>query len=119
MTAFRGLLILIIAVLGTYTAMVGFNHGWSLFPVFFGDLAAMTWAGQFNADFTGFLLLSGLWLSWRHHFSPGGLALGIAGFFGGMMLLAPNLVYATFKEDGDIRAVLLGPVRAAATAVRP
>lgn len=40
--------------------MVGASHAWNLFPVFFGDIAAMTWAGQFNADFTGFLLLSGL-----------------------------------------------------------
>ncbi len=119
MTAFRGFLILIIAALGIYTAMVGVNHGWNLFPVFVGDLAAMTWAGQFNADFTGFLLLSGLWLSWRHHFSPGGLALGIAGFFGGMMFLAPYLVSASFKANGDIRVLPLGPVRAAQTAGRP
>lgn len=98
--------------------MVGINHGWNLFPVFFGDIAAMTWAGQFNADFLGFLLLSGLWLSWRHHFSLAGLALGVAGVLGGMMLLAPYLVDASVKANGDIRVVLLGPDRAAGRPAR-
>lgn len=119
MTAFRGFLILVIAALGSYTVMVGLNHGWNLLPVFFGDITAMTWAGQFNADFTGFLLLSGLWLSWRHHFSAGGLALGVAGIFGGIMLLAPYLLYASYQANGGMRVVLLGPVRAAQNSARP
>lgn len=111
MTMFRAFLLLIIAGLGTYTAMVGINHGWNLLPVFFGDMAAMTWPGQFNADFMSFLLLSGLWLAWRHHFSPGGLALGVLGVFGGMMVLAPYLIFASLRANGDIRVVLLGPGR--------
>jgi hypothetical protein len=44
-----------LAVLAVYTAVVIANHGWNLFPVFFGDMAAMGWAGQFNLDFMGFL----------------------------------------------------------------
>ena len=89
MRAFRILLIIMFACIVGYTAIVVVNHGWNLLAVFFGDMAAMTWAGQFNVDFTCFLALSGLWLAWRHHFSPGGLALGVLGFFGGIMVLAP------------------------------
>ena len=114
MSKFRVYLGIVIACLGTYTVMVGVNHGWNLLPVFFGDIAAMTWPGQFNADFTSFLLLSGLWLAWRHHFSAGGLLLGLVGVFGGMMLLAPYLIYTSLKANGDIRVVLLGPARAGA-----
>jgi len=112
MRAFRILLGVIFVCIIIYTSIVGINHGWNLFPVFFGDMAAMTWVGQFNLDFMGFLTLSGLWLAWRHHFSPGGLALGMRGFFGGMSVLAPYLLFASYKAKGDMKVLLLGKVRA-------
>jgi hypothetical protein len=112
MVAFRILLAIMIAGILGYTGIVGVNHGWNLFPVFFGDMAAMTWPGQFNFDFTCFLTLFGLWLAWRHHFSPGGLALGVLGFLGGIIVLAPYLFFASFKANGDMKALLLGKVRA-------
>ena len=112
MTAFRIFLAMVIACLSTYTVVVGINHGWNLLPIFFSNIAAMTWSGQFNLDFTTFLALSGLWLAWRHHFSAGGLALGVLGFFGGMMVLAPYLLYASYKANGDLRVLLLGNMRA-------
>ena len=108
MGAFRILLIIMFACIVGYTAIVVVNHGWNLLAVFFGDMAAMTWAGQFNVDFTCFLALSGLWLAWRHHFSPGGLALGVLGFFGGIMVLAPYLFLSSFKANGDMKVLLLG-----------
>ncbi len=112
MSAFRTLLLaMMIGILG-YTGVVVLKHGWNLFPVFLGDMAAMGWAGQFNFDFMCFLVLSGLWLAWRHHFSHGGIALGVLGFFGGIMVLAPYLLIAGFKADGDMRTLLLGEVRA-------
>lgn len=114
MKAFRLLLIVQVTGLFIYTGLVGIAHGWSLLPVFFGDIAAMNWPGQFNLDFTMFLSLSGLWLAWRNHFSGGGLVLGLVGFFGGMLFLAPYLLFVSFQEKGDIRAVLLGGKRAAA-----
>jgi hypothetical protein len=112
MTAFRSFLVAVFLCLGAYTAVVGMNHGWNLLPVFFSDIAAMTWAGQFNFDFMTFLALSGLWLAWRHHFSPGGVALGVLGFFGGMMVLAPYLLYASVQAKGDARILFLGKARA-------
>ena len=112
MREFRILLAFMITGILGYTGTVGVNHGWNLFPVFFGDMAAMTWPGQFNFDFTCFLMLSGLWLAWRHHFSPGGLALGVLGVFGGIMVLAPYLFIASFKANGDMKELFLGKVRA-------
>jgi hypothetical protein len=112
MRAFRILLGVFFTCIIIYTSIVGINHGWNLFPVFFGDILAMNWPGQFNFDFSCFLILSGLWLAWRHHFTPGGLVLGVLGVFGGMSLLAPYLLFASYKAKGDIKVLLLGKVRA-------
>lgn len=113
MNVFRIYLLFLIAFLGVYTAVVGTNHGWNLLPIFFGDMTAMTWPGQFNLDFLMFLSLSALWLAWRHHFTPGGLILGALGLFGGMMVLAPYLVVASVQSKGDAKVLFLGKVRAA------
>ncbi len=113
MRFFRILLIAMIAVIFGYTAAVGRAHGWNLFPIFFGDILAFTWPGQFNLDFTCLLMLSGLWLSWRNNFSKGGIALGLLGAVGGTMVLAPYLLWTSFQCRGDLKVILLGPVRAA------
>ncbi|MFZ5572695.1 MAG: hypothetical protein ACOZF0_20035 [Thermodesulfobacteriota bacterium] len=112
MNAFRFLLVVFILGILGITGIVGYNHGWNLLPVFFGDMVSLTWPGQFNFDFMCFLILSGLWLAWRHHFSIAGLLLGVAGIFGGIMLLAPYLLIASYQADGDIRVLLLGKSRA-------
>lgn len=114
MTAFRLWLIVMIVALGAYTAIVIANHGMGLVPIFFGDMAKMEWPGQFNADFMGFLTLSALWLAWRHHFTPTGLVLGLFGLFGGIMFLAPYLLIASYKANGDVKELLLGKARASA-----
>ena len=112
MGAFRILLAVFIIGIISFTSVVIANHGWNLLPIFFGDIAAMTWPGQFNFDFLCFLILSGLWLAWRHHFSAGGIVLGVLGLFGGIMFLAPYLLIASFKANGDIKKLLFGKVRA-------
>lgn len=108
MLAFRALLGFFIICVSVYTSVVIGEHGWNLFPVFFRDMFAMTWSGQFNPDFTCFLTLSGLWLAWRHKFTPMGISLGVLGFFGGIMVLAPFLIYISFKDKGNISKMLLG-----------
>jgi len=112
MGTFRFFLAVMITGILVYTGIVGINHGWNLFPVFFGDMAAMNWPGQFNFDFMCLLMFSGLWIAWRHHFSPGGLVLGVLGVFAGTMLLAPYLLIESFKAKGDMKEILLGKVRA-------
>jgi hypothetical protein len=77
MSAFRVLPAAIFLIVFVYTALVIADHGIDLLPIFFGDIAKMEWPGQFNLDLLGFVTLSAFWLAWRHHFSPGGLLLGL------------------------------------------
>lgn len=108
MQAFRIFLVVLIVVLVGYTAAVGLQHGWNLLPVFFSSIAELGWHGQFNLDFLTYLALSAIWVSWRHRFSGAGLVLGVLAFFGGMLFLAPYLLWASFRCGGDIEAVLTG-----------
>ncbi|MBI1339827.1 hypothetical protein GC169_06410 [bacterium] len=112
MLLFRIFLIAFLIFLSVYTGVVIANHGWNLFAVFFGDLLAMTWPGQFNADFLGFLMLSAIWTAWRHQYSALGLALSVAAFFGGMIFLTIYLTIETGRARGDVRELLLGRARA-------
>ena len=113
MTGFRIFLAALLTVVVGYTAATITNHGWNLFAVFFGDIGAMTWRGQFNLDFMGLLMLSGLWVMWRHHFSAAGIALGVGAAFGGCPFLSAYLLIVGTMTRGDVKAMLLGPNRAA------
>jgi hypothetical protein len=112
MTAFRGLLVIMWVALLAYTAAVVGQHGYDYVTPFFAGIAAFSWAGQFNADFLGFLVLSGLWTAWRHRFSAAGVGLGLVAANLGMAFLAPYLLIAIARAGGDMRIVLLGPARA-------
>lgn len=107
-TAFRALLVVMLVVLAGYTAIVISSHGWGLLSVFFGDMAKMTWPGQFNLDFLFMLTLSASWVAWRHRFSTGGLALGVLALFGGALFLTIYLLIVSRQVHGDPRALLLG-----------
>lgn len=112
MNAFRVLLgMMIIWIIGI-TGLVASNHGWNLIPIFFGDIVALTWPGQFNADFTCFLILSGLWVAWRHQFSSIGLLLMPIAIFFGIMFLSIYMLIISFTTKGQITAMLLGTARA-------
>ena len=108
MIAFRGLLALMLLVLGVYTGVVLFEYGPTLFQRFFGDMAAVNWAGQFNLDFMMMLMLSALWVSWRHEFSPLGLGLGVIAFFGGIGFLSVYLLIMIPRVNGDASTLLMG-----------
>ena len=108
MLFFRAFLIALGLILAGYTAVVVSNHGMGLLPIFFGDMAAMTWPGQFNLDFMFMLSLSALWVSWRHQFSVGGLALGLLAFFGGALFLTVYLFVLSIQTKGDMKEILLG-----------
>lgn len=113
MTLFRLFLFTIIVVIGVYTAIVIANHNMGLYPIFFGDMVEMNWRGQFNLDFLGFLIMSGVWVAWRHAFSAKGLILGFAAFNLGAPFLAAYLLVQTYRTKGDSAAILLGSARAA------
>lgn len=112
MLLFRIFLASAMIVIIGYTSLTIAHHGMDLLPIFFGDIAKGAWPGQFNVDFSAFLLLSGLWVSWRHQFSFGGVMLGLVAVFGGMLFLTLYLLVASFKTDGEVKALLLGAARA-------
>ena len=113
MTLFRLFLVAVIAIVGAYTTVTIANHGMGLYPIFFGDIAAMAWPGQFNLDFLCFLIMSGVWVAWRHAFSATGLVLGFAAFNLGAPFLAAYLLVESYRNNGDSAAILLGKARAA------
>lgn len=113
MTGFRVLLVVIWVTIAAYTAVVIANHGIGLLPVFFGDMARMGWPGQFNLDFLCMLMLSGLWVAWRHRFTGAGIALGLGALFGGALFLSAYLLVVSLRERGDMPRILLGPGRVA------
>ena len=112
MTPFRLFLWACLVVIVGYTSVTIANHGWNLLPIFFGDMAAMGWAGQFNLDFMFMLALSALWTAWRNGFSAGGLGLAVVAYFGGMPFLAIYHLFLLARTGGDMRRVLLGDARA-------
>ena len=111
MTAFRVLLIAVFAILVGYTGVVIANHGMGLINIFFGDMAAMGWPGQFNLDFMFMLTLSALWVAWRHQFSIAGLLLGLLALFGGSLFLSTYLLALSWLTRGDLKQMLLGTRR--------
>ncbi len=108
MSFFRGFLAVFFLLLTIYTGVVIKAEGWSLLPVFIGDIAAMGWPGQFNLDFLGSLLLAGMWIAWRHRFSSAGIVLGLVASVGGMLFFMPYLLVASAIAGGDMKALLLG-----------
>ena len=90
-----------------YTGYVVAQDGWILAEVFFGDIMALGWAGQFNFDFLNYLVLSALWVAWRHKFSPVGLVLALMASVLGILFFAPYLLYHSIKAGGDMRVLLL------------
>jgi len=112
MAAFRIFMAVLFVAIAAYTGVTISNHGWNLIPIFFGDMATMAWPGQFNFDFLCFLLLSALWVSWRHNFSAAGFALGAIASVGGMLFLSAYLFIVAGQVDGDVRKLLLGRARA-------
>jgi hypothetical protein len=111
MNAFRMFLVAVFVVIAGYTLVVVTSHGLNLLPVFFGDMTRMQWPGQFNLDFMCMLLLSGLWVSWRHQFSVTGVMLGLVAVFGGALFLSAYLFVESFRTRGDVRKLLVGAAR--------
>ncbi len=114
MGALRILFAAMFVLIVVYTGVTIQAHGWNLFPDFLGDISAMNWPGQFNTDFLCFLVLSGLWVAWRHHFSALGLVLAPIATVGGILFLSVYLFIMSFRVDDDVVTLLIGPERARA-----
>lgn len=108
MSQFRLLLIAITIVIVVFTIATIANDGWNLLPHFFGPIVAVTWQGQFNLDFTTYLILSGLWMAWRGGFTGVSIALGLLAPPLGILFFAPYLIYLIAQSEGDTKKLLLG-----------
>ena len=111
MIVFRIFLGSFLLAIATYSAVIVVQYGLNLFSPFFGAIYAMTWQGQFNLDFLGFLILSATWVAWRNEFTPTGMGLSILAFFGGMIFPPIYLLYLLKTSPGGIVPVLLGTAR--------
>lgn len=107
MLLIRMLCIVIFVSLAIYTMPVLMAEP-NLFPAFFGAIAGGGWQGQFDLDFLFMLTLSGLFVAWRHRFTPVGLALGLAAFLGGALFLSVYLFVQSFRVGGDVRTLVVG-----------
>ena len=95
-------------VIFTITILVVMAKGINWPAVFFGDLVAMDWRSQFNADFLIHLILLATWISWREGFGAKGYFFGFLSIFMGGMFGFPYILLATYKAGGDPRKMLLG-----------
>lgn len=108
MRVFHLLLFFFFAGIIVYTVVAGLNHGWDLVSVFFGELSAFSWSGQFNFDFLCYLSLSAIWTAWREKFSGRAIFLAVIALVFGILFFAPYLLYLSVKAKGDVRVLLLG-----------
>ena len=113
MTFFRLLLGIFFLVMSAYTVVTISNEGPNLLPAAISGVQAMGWQGQFNVDFSMFVVLLGLWIAWRHHFTPGGIALAFCIGLG-MIFFAAYLLYLSYQTNGDVVEMLIGSERAKA-----
>lgn len=104
----RSLLVVLSLGVLSYTLVAFSNEGPNLFPVFLNDALSGTWRGQFNVDFTSYLILSGIWIMWRNKFKPSSIVIGMVASIVGIIVFAPYVLYLLTKENGDVRKVLVG-----------
>lgn len=108
MKLFRLFLLIVFSIALFYTVSVATRYGMNIFPIFFGDILAVIWTGQFHLDFLCYLMLSGIWVAWRHRYSPFGLIMGALCSVGGILVFAPYLFIASYTSGGDVKELFLG-----------
>ena len=112
MRAFRLLLVAMTIGITIYTVIAVMDAGWAVIPVAIENITSLTWIGQFVLDFAMYLVLSAIWLAWRHNFSPIGIILALLASVLGILFFAPYLLVISFQTNGDMKAILLGEERA-------
>ena len=93
MTLFEALLVAMCVLMCVYTALAVVNEGINLFATTLPSIPRFGWPGQFYTDFLTYLILSGIWVAWRHEFSSGGIVLGLLASQLGMIFLEPQQDY--------------------------
>ena len=91
-----------------YTLYVAATYGLNIFPLFFGEIIALSWTGQFHLDFLIYLLLSAGWIGWRHRWSAKGIIMALIASVLGACFLLPYLIWVGIQTQGDMGAFFLG-----------
>lgn len=105
---FKCMLVGFIVLLLLYTVKATQAHGFTLIDALVDNARGFKWSGQFNLDFSCYLILSGIWIMWRGKFAVPAIVTGIAASILGMLFFAPYLLYLLYIEKGDIKKFLLG-----------
>lgn len=111
MLAFRILLAVSFTAIVGYTVLVVAADGVNFVVPFLADLFAIGWAGQFNLDFSIFLVLAAVWIVWRSDATPQSYLLALC-MFGGAIFFCAYLFYLTLRAENKY-VLLLGERRAA------
>ncbi len=104
------LLGVMVAGMLAYTGAVILREGIDFIAPFVAAILSLTWVGQFTFDFACYLILSALWVMWRHAFSATGVALGAACGLFGFAVFAPYLLVISLRTQ-TLRALVLGGQR--------
>ena len=108
MSLFRGLLVVMFLTLLAFTLVAVSNDGLDLLTPALGNLAALGWPGQFHLDFLTYLILSAVWIAWRHQFSAAGIALALVASVAGILFFSVYLLIVSFQVSGNPKKILLG-----------
>jgi len=104
----KGLIIIQTLSLLAYTILAFNNEGANLFSVFLSNIQSLNWSGQFNLDFSCYLILSALWIMWRNNFTLVSIITGIIAMIMGIIVFAPYLLYLLIKEHSNLKKILIG-----------
>jgi hypothetical protein len=105
---FKALLIVQTICLLCYTILAFQKEGTDLLGVFLTNILTISWNGQFNLDFSCYLILSGLWIMWRNEFTLASILFGVFATVAGFIVFAPYILFLLVKENGDFRKLLIG-----------
>lgn len=95
-----------------YTLTTVALFGVDLVTPFFTDLVSLSWPGQFNFDFSLYLILSTLWYVWRNGFTQHSLMTAPVILIGGMCALSAYWFWLSYRVQGRIDVLLMGQTRA-------
>ena len=107
MQLLKGVLIILILGIYGYTAGVIGRDGLDFFTPFLTSIFAVNWSGQFNLDFMSYLILSALWVAWRHCFTTRGLVFAGLSAVLGFVFFAPYLLVQAMGVN-TVRELVLG-----------
>jgi hypothetical protein len=107
MTLFRTLLLALWILLWILVIRASVELGVGASWVFVTDFAH-PWRAMLNSDFSVHLLLAALWILYRERSPIIGVVCALLALLVGMPFTLMYIFVTTFREDGDMRRVLLG-----------